>query len=75
MEHTEFVPFKVYKMPCCGHLLCWINTRPPNYCPECGGRVFPEIRNPNHWLVNDPNARLIHESGIKVGHLKKKRVT
>jgi hypothetical protein len=27
-------------MPCCHILICWVNPRRPNYCPECGARVF-----------------------------------
>jgi len=40
----EAVPFRLYQMPCCGHLVCWINPRAPNYCPECGEFVFHLLR-------------------------------
>jgi hypothetical protein len=34
-------------MPCCHILICWVNPRRPNYCPECGTRNilhFPKER-------------------------------
>jgi hypothetical protein len=37
---TELVRFRLFQMPCCGHSLCWVNPRLPNYCPECGKHVF-----------------------------------
>lgn len=33
---NELVIFRLMRMPCCGHMLCWVNPRRPNYCPECG---------------------------------------
>jgi len=33
---TQIIQFRLYQMPCCGHSLCWVNPRKPNYCPECG---------------------------------------
>ena len=36
--------FRLIEMPCCGHMLCWLNPRLPNYCPECGHFVFPDLR-------------------------------
>ena len=56
---TEFIKFHLFKMPCCGQMLCWVNPRFPNYCPECGTRVFPEIKNPEHWLGYDENGKLV----------------
>lgn len=41
---SERVPFKLLRTNCCGALLCWINPRFPNFCPECGARCFPQIR-------------------------------
>ena len=41
---TEYVPFRIIVMPCCGHQLCWVNPRLPTYCPECGKIVYPEVR-------------------------------
>jgi len=40
----ERVPFRLILMPCCGHLLCWVNPRFPTYCPSCGANVYPEVR-------------------------------
>jgi hypothetical protein len=50
------VVFHLIPMQCCGQLLCWVNPRFPNYCPECGKYVFPDVRG---WpTVVDETARL-----------------
>jgi len=36
MKEYQRVVFRLIQMPCCGHLLCWVNPRFPSYCPECG---------------------------------------
>lgn len=41
---TERVPFRLLVTPCCHTLLCWVNPRLPNYCPECGTMVISEIK-------------------------------
>lgn len=41
---TEWVPFRLLNMECCHVLLCWVNHRLPNYCPECGARCFPAVK-------------------------------
>lgn len=43
-KQTEQIPFKLLHMECCGHLLCWVNPRYPSYCPECGDRVYPQVK-------------------------------
>jgi NADH pyrophosphatase NudC (nudix superfamily) len=53
---TERVHFRLLKTPCCGTLLCWVNPRFPNYCPECSARIFPEIR--GCVIMNDDTATL-----------------
>jgi hypothetical protein len=56
MERTlQLVKFTLYQMPCCGQLLCWVNPRRPNHCPECGTAV-PGIR--DHVRYYDGNATL-----------------
>jgi len=37
---NEVVQFRLLHMPCCKTLICWVNPRRPNYCPECGERVY-----------------------------------
>jgi hypothetical protein len=37
---NEKVPFRLIQMPCCHILICWVNPRRPNYCPECGKFIF-----------------------------------
>ena len=41
---NEIVKFRLFSMPCCGQLLCWLNPRFPNYCPECGKHIYLEIK-------------------------------
>ena len=38
------VHFRLFQMPCCGQLLCWVNPRLPNHCPECGTHVLVALR-------------------------------
>ena len=53
---TERVPFRLIQTPCCGQLLCWVNPRLPNCCPECGTRIYPQVR--SCVLVHDEQATL-----------------
>lgn len=58
---TEFVHFRLFKMPCCGQLLCWLNDRIPNHCPECGERIFLDLKYKTEYtLFNDEKAQLKH---------------
>jgi hypothetical protein len=56
----ERVRFTLISMPCCRQQLCWVNPRPPNYCPECGKSVIFELRFrlPEHTLFYDDEAVL-----------------
>jgi hypothetical protein len=40
----ERIHFRLIKTPCCGHLLCWVNPRLPNFCPECGKSIYRQLR-------------------------------
>jgi hypothetical protein len=40
----ERVHFRVIQMPCCNHILCWVNPRLPTFCPECGSSVIRGIQ-------------------------------
>lgn len=53
---TERVHFRLIQMPCCGHLLCWVNPRFPSYCPECGKGIYPEVK--GSVLLTDDSAIL-----------------
>lgn len=55
---NERVQFRLIQMPCCQFLACWVNPRLPNYCPECGKRVYPEVK--SCVLVSDDRATLSH---------------
>lgn len=53
---TERVPFRFIIMECCGHQLCWVNPRLPSFCPECGERIYPQVKS---WItLEDGNATL-----------------
>lgn len=57
---TEFIKFRLFRMPCCGIQICWVNPRTPNYCPECGTSVLAKLKfNPDNTLVNDEKAKLV----------------
>lgn len=62
MSSTERVHFRLLQMPCCNFLACWLNPRLPNYCPECGKRVFPTVR--SCVLEDDDKATLKHSGKI-----------
>jgi hypothetical protein len=56
---TEMIKFRLLRMPCCGQLVCWVNPRWPNHCPECGTRIYPQIKEDAELCkVYDPDARL-----------------
>lgn len=56
----ERVQFRLFHMPCCHTLICWVNPRLPNYCPECGERVYQRLKpqTPDMVLVSDSDAWL-----------------
>jgi len=56
---NERVHFRLLFMSCCGHLYCRVNPRLPNFCPECGARVYAQIKaHPEAVQVEDTNAIL-----------------
>lgn len=55
---TELIQFRLFQMPCCGQLLCWVNPRLPNHCPECGDHVLVRLKSGEHTRVNDKGASL-----------------
>ena len=60
---TERVPFRLIQTPCCGTLLCWVNPRLPNNCPECGKFIHADVR--AGILVSDPEATLTVDSDAR----------
>lgn len=61
--HNEKVLFRLFHMPCCRVLICWVNPRIPNRCPECGERVHQDLKTrPELTLVRDENAWLKYHS-------------
>jgi len=58
---TEFIRFRIFKMPCCGQLLCWVNPRLPNYCPECGKRCLLDLKTKEEYtLLDDAKGQIRH---------------
>lgn len=56
---TERIKFRLIWTPCCGHLLCWVNPRLPNFCPECGAGIIAALRaDGTRTLQTDDNATL-----------------
>jgi hypothetical protein len=55
----EYVKFKLLEMPCCGQLLCWVNPRMPNYCPECGKSVWMSVQYKDKVIFTDDEAYLV----------------
>lgn len=61
---SERIHFRLIQTPCCGQLLCWVNPRLPNYCPECSKPIYRLLRfDGSQILVSDENAWL-HARGI-----------
>jgi hypothetical protein len=66
--HNEMVPFRLICMPCCHVLICWVNPRRPNYCPECGDRIFHHFPR-DKWEANYSPAWLRVEDNEKANYL------
>jgi len=70
VELNERIPFRLFRMPCCGQLVCWVNPRSPNFCPECGTNVFLKIkestlfRDNNAWLTLSVPVPSMKEMGL-----------
>ena len=57
---AERVLFRLIAMPCCNHMLCWVNQRLPSFCPECGEACFARLKiDPSRILETDDHATLI----------------
>ena len=52
----EKVHFRYIVCPDCTHCMCWVNPRPPAYCPECGSMIYTRIK--ESIVVSDENAEL-----------------
>lgn len=61
----EICHFRLIYTSCCGHLLCWVNPRLPNYCPECGKKCLVQLRtDPSYIRHSDSKAELrVHDLG------------
>jgi hypothetical protein len=64
---NERVVFRLFRMPCCGHMLCWVNPRLPTYCPECGTLVLSRLRTEGvHTMIKDEEAMLKYDAHTAV---------
>ena len=54
----ERVKFRLIQTPCCNTLLCWVNPRLMNFCPECGERIYMLVKTGDRTLLTDENAEL-----------------
>ncbi len=62
----ERVHLRVLQMPCCNHLLCWINPRLPTFCPECGQSVIRQLRiQRENILISDTTAWLSYSASLE----------
>jgi hypothetical protein len=59
----ERVRFTLIVTPCCHTMLCYVNPRMPNYCSECGERLFAMKKNPEAILFTDYDAQLKYNDG------------
>jgi ribosomal protein S27E len=59
VKERQQVPFRLLQCPKCHTLLCWVNPRLPNYCPECGKWIMMEIK--SNVLQSYHDAWLIYE--------------
>lgn len=57
----EMVKFRLFQMPCCGYLLCWVNPRLPTYCPECGKMELLKLRTGECTKVDTEQAWLSYK--------------
>lgn len=69
MKTTERVPFRLIQTPCCSTLLCWVNPRLPNNCPECGTFIYPAVK--SCVMLYDSNALLQVDGKITIDPVKK----
>jgi hypothetical protein len=60
-QFNEKIKFRLFRMPCCDHLLCWVNPRLPSYCPECGKPVYMALCTGQYTLITDDDAWLKSE--------------
>lgn len=64
--YNEKVPFRLFRMPCCGYQLCWVNPRFPNNCPECGEKVFVRLRAGDCTIMESPGWLRIDNEKVKL---------
>lgn len=47
---NQEVLFRLIQTPCCNVLLCYVNPRLPNYCSECGAKIYAKLKTGNGIL-------------------------
>lgn len=53
------VRFRTFDMPCCNHILDWVGSRLPTFCPECGAEVFLQLKTDNRTTLNEQIVEII----------------
>lgn len=56
---TERIHFRLMVCQECSFVMCWVNPRFPNYCPECGKFIYSTIR--GGVVLTDENATLKYD--------------
>lgn len=74
MASNEQIKFRLFQMPCCGQLLCWVNPRLPNHCPECGKQVLLQLKSGEYTRMIDENAWLRFSSEGAILNKRQKEI-
>ena len=53
---SQIVCFRLIETRCCRMLLCSINARHYNYCPECGKRIYPKVKD---WVIAETREAIL----------------
>jgi hypothetical protein len=59
---NEMIPFRTFRMPCCGKDLCWVQPKYPTHCPSCGEHVYLRLRSGDYTLCLDDGAWIRYKS-------------
>jgi len=54
----ERVKLRIIRTGCCGTVLCWVNPRLPNFCPECATRIYPDVK---QWILENYDTEMIYK--------------
>jgi hypothetical protein len=60
---SEKIPFRLFHMPCCKEMVCWIMPRYPTFCPRCGKHILLELKSGEYTRIIDDEAVLNRRGG------------